>query len=261
MEPFSKHEKLPSGKTIIRLFGADGLMTEESHTYDRLEIGIRISFDGGRKTEEYYFYKQRLVGRRYYEKVRLAYPDMPSADCSIEDTSGLILRDAREERRQSKIEAERRLAHSTESRFPRPKSTNWLRVIAGEAAHLVIFASRDWKALAREPMLRTGRDWLNLFGFLGPREGSGNCVAQGLEVGFEVTGNREAMLKASESLLTEVTAFALNPPETSQWSGSIRPRPKPRKKPSLSWPTVLPPLIAFLSTIQEPTVKIFNHHR
>jgi hypothetical protein len=69
------------------------------------------------------------------------------------------------------------------------------------------------------------------------------------------------MLNASRLLLTEVNAFATNPPETTRWSGSIRPRSKPRKMPELAWLTVLPPLIEFLSGLQDEKVKIFNHHQ
>jgi hypothetical protein len=253
-----KSEQLPSGKVIIRHFGEDGSLVEESHTYGVLDIGIRYDFKAGAKVDETYFAKRRLVSRRTYEKARLAYPDMPPSDEATEDFGSLLLREVRKQQRTNKAEAERRLAESAESRFPRPESTNWLRVISQEKSHLVVFASRDWKVLSRERTIRMGREWLDLFGFL---RSPGGGVAQGLVVGFEVTGNREAMLKASRALLIEVNAFAANPPETSRWSGSIRPRPKPRRQPPLAWPTALPPLIEFLSGLQEPTVKIFNHHQ
>ncbi|MDB6123324.1 MAG: hypothetical protein JWQ71_2317 [Pedosphaera sp.] len=259
MEHVFKHEQLPSGKVIIRHFGPDGSLVDEQHSYGLLDIGIKYEFTAGVKVGETYFCKQRLVSRRSYEKARAAYTDMPPTDNTIEDWGSLLLRDMRKQQRQNKAEAERRLAESAESRFPRPTSTNWLRVIAGEKSHLVIFASRDWKVIAREQAIPIGREWLRLFGFHGPTDRPGS-VAKGLEVGFEVSGNREAMLNASRLLLAQVNVFVMNPPQTSQWSGSIRPRPKPRKKPPLAWPAVLPPLIEFLSNVQEPTVKIFNHH-
>ena len=188
---------------------------------------------------------------------------MPPADNGIEDFGSLLLQGVRKQQQQNKADAERRLAESAESRFPRPASTNWFRVISGEKSHLVLFASRDWKVLARERTIPTGREWLHLFGFDGTLGGAGSTgsVAKGLEVGFEVTSNREAMLNASRLLLAEVKAFAANPLETSRWSGSIRPRPKPRRQPPIAWPTVLPPLIEFLADLQKPTVKIFNHHQ
>lgn len=261
MEDRFDHEQLPSGKLILRHFGVDGSLIDEQHTYGVLDIGIKFDFEAGVKVAETYFSKRRLISRRTYEKLRISYPDMPSADNAAEDFGSLLLQGARKEQRQNQAEAQRRLSESAESQFPRPASTNWLRVIAREKSHLVIFASRDWKILAKERTIPTGREWLSLFGFSGTSTGTGGGVAQGLQVGYEVMGKREAMLNASRLLLTEVNAFAANPPETTRWSGSIRPRPKPRKRPELAWPIALPPLIEFLSGLQDATVKIFNHHR
>jgi hypothetical protein len=228
-----------------------------------LDIGISYDFTAGEKVAETYFAKRRIVSRRTYEKARVAYPDMPPADNAVEDFGSSLLQGARKQQGQNKAEAERRLAESAESRFARPSSTNWLRVISGEKSHLVLFASRDWKVLSRERRIPTGGEWLHVFGFDGTLGGGGGVgsIAKGLEVGYEVTGNREAMLNASHRLLTEVNEFALNPPEISRWSGSVRPRGKPKPMPPLAWPTVIPPLIDFLSALQEPTVTIFNHHR
>jgi hypothetical protein len=179
MERRFDHEQLPSGKLIIRYFGEDGSLADEQHVYGVLDIGIKFDFEAGVKVAETYFSNRRLVSRRTYEKARIAYPDMPQADNAIEDFGSLLLQGARKEQRQNKAESERRLAESAESRFPRPASTNWLRVIAGEKSHLVIFASRDWKALSRERTISTGREWLRLFGFSGPGTGAGGGVAQG----------------------------------------------------------------------------------
>jgi len=263
MEHVFKNDQLPSGKTIIRHFGDDGSVVEETHGHGVMDIAIKYNFRAGVKIDETYFAKRRMVSRRTYEKARAAYPDMPPADPGIEDFGAALLRDVRRQQRQNKAEAERRLAQSAESRFPRPSSTNWLRVISGEKSHLVLFASRDWKVLSRERTIPTGQEWLDVFGFDGTLGGASDngSVAKGFEVGFEVTGSREAMLEASRRLLTEVNEFAANPPEISRWSGSVRPRAKPRPLPPLAWPAVLPPLIEFLSALQEPTVTIFNHHR
>ena len=264
MEHVFKHEQLPTGKMIFRHFGVDGSLVDESHTYGAAGIGIQFDFKAGVKFAETYFAKGRTVSRRTYEKARVAYPDMPQADSAIEDSGSALLQVVRRQQRQNKAEAEMRLAESAESRFPRPSSTNWLRVISGEKAHLVLFASRDWKVLSRENSIPTGGKWLHVFGFDGPVGGddSTGSVAKGLEVGFEIIGNREAMLNASRLLLTEVNEFAANPPETSQWrSGSVSSRRKPKRRPAFAWPTALPPLIEFLSALQEPTVTIFNHHR
>jgi|GEM_PF-4324224 hypothetical protein len=256
-------EKSPSGKTILRRFNKDGSLQAETHGYGILDIAIEFSFSNEVKTQETYFVKKRLVSRRSYEKARVNYSDMPPANNLIEDFSSGLLQDLRAHNKQRKLEAEKRLAESEESRFPRPQSTNWLRVIAKNKAHLVEFASRDWKLLSGEASIPSGREWLRQFGFSGSPGGKsdGSVIARGLEIGFEVVGNRAAMLEASKIVLNEVTNFIKNPPEVSTWQGSIRPRSKPRKKPTPTWPEVLPPLINFLSELQEPTVKIFNHHQ
>jgi hypothetical protein len=253
-------EELPSGKVITRHFAPDGALLEEHHVFGILDIGISFGFRNGVKVDESYFSKQRMISRNGYEKARVGYPDMPAPEANLEDSGGSLLRKMRQQQRRNKAEAERRLAESAESRYPRPASTNWLRVISGDKAYLVIFASRDWKVLARERSLPSGRDWLNAFGFGGPRDRKPS-LGEGLEVGFEVDGDRNEMLNVSRTLLDETTKFVANLPEPSRWSGSIRPWAKPRKPPPLIWPTVLPPLIEFLAGLSEPTVKIFNHHR
>ena len=132
-----EYEKLSSGKTIIRRYDDnDGSLVEETHGYGILEIAIKYTFSKGVKTDELYFAKRRMVSRRTYEKARIDYADMPPADGTIEDWGSLLLRGARKQQLQNKAEAERRLAESAESRFPRPASTNWLRVISGEKSHL-----------------------------------------------------------------------------------------------------------------------------
>lgn len=259
-----EHEVLPSGKTIIRQFGKDGSLCRESHNYGAIDIGISYTFQKGVKIEETYFSKSRLVSRKSYEKARANYPDMPPSDNSIEDWGKDLLRDLRAQQKQRKLETEGRVAESEESRFPRPTSTNWLRVIAKDKSHLVVFASRDWKILARETSIPTGREWLRVFGFSGSSESKGDgksIIAKGLEIGYEVTADRLAMLETSKLLLNEVVNLVKNPPEISYWHGSIRPRPKPRQRHILAWPNVLPPLIEFLSGLQESKVKIFNHHQ
>jgi hypothetical protein len=258
--PLPERELLPSGKTIRRLFDSDGSLAEEMHCYGAIDISIGLKFHKGSKVEETYLVKSRLVGRRSYEKARANYSDMPPADISIEDWGKDLLRDLRAQQKQRKLETERRLTESQESRFPRPQSANWLRIITKEKAHLVEFSSRDWKILARERSIPSGREWLAVFGFNGPPDSTAS-VAKGLEIGYDFPGDTKAMLEVSRLLLGEVVAFASNPPKVSYWHGSIRPRPKPRPKPALIWPSVLPPIIEFLSSLQASQVTIYNHCR
>jgi hypothetical protein len=257
LEPEIRREKLPSGKLILRQFSENGSLVSEQHLYGALDVGISLDFKDGAKIGETYFVKRRLVSRRSYEKARFGYSDMPAADSAIEDTGSALLKGAREQQRRNSEEARRRLAESAEARFPRPASTNWLRVITSEKSHLVIFASRDWKVLCREPRLPTGKEWLRLFGFFGsPGQHS---IAKGLEIGFEIVGDGPAMLQATRSLLSEVNAFVAKPSEISALDRTFR--YKPKKVPPLAWPTVLPPLIDFLSALPEREIKVFNHHR
>ena len=138
--------------------------------------------------------------------------------------------------------------------MPESPGTNWLRIDSGDKSHLVIFASHDWKTLNKLPM---GRHWLLSFGFLGP---STPVVTKGPLIGYEVIGDRETMLSDSRMLLPGVVAFANDPTPPSYFHGSVRPRKPPRKRP-IAWPQVLPPLIEFLSSLDEAKLKIYNHHR
>ncbi len=63
----NEFETLPSGKTIVREFGDDGQLLKESHSYGALDIGCSMTYLGGRKTEEIYFAKKRLVRRSLRE--------------------------------------------------------------------------------------------------------------------------------------------------------------------------------------------------
>ena len=139
--------------------------------------------------------------------------------------------------------------------MPASPGTNWLRIDSGEKSHTVIFTSRDWKLLLREPRIPMGRHWLRSFGF-------DHCgsVAGGLVIGYATAGDRQTMLDDSRSLLPQVIAFSNDPNPPTYFHGSIRPRKPPRKHVPV-WPSVLPALIEFLSGIDEPKVRIFNHHR
>jgi hypothetical protein len=94
------HEELPSGKTIVRQFDADGALTSESHSYGMLDIGITIEFSVGVKTGEMYFVNKRLASRKRYDKARAKYSDMPSPDGDLEDVGAEMLRGVQAERRQ-----------------------------------------------------------------------------------------------------------------------------------------------------------------
>jgi hypothetical protein len=100
-------ENLPSGKTIIRHYADDGQLTKEMHSYGALGIACSMTYSDGSKIEELYFVKQRLVGRKRYEKARLDFPDMPAADESIADVGAEMNKLVRQERRQH-LEAAKR---------------------------------------------------------------------------------------------------------------------------------------------------------
>lgn len=248
--PQRTSEDLPSGKRIQRWFAEDGRLFREEHSYGDSDIAITSVFLNGKKSSEFYFVKGRMASRSAYEKARPAYPDMPSADSSFKD----LVNEGEKERRRNRQDDQRRLAASEESRFPRPSSTNWLRVIAPDNAHLLTFASRDWKFLIDEEVhLPTAGTWMKLFGFFASTD-----VGRGLEIGFEVTSNRLAMIEASQALMNELNAWFEAPPAAKAW---VNTRSSVRKQIARAWLAGLPSLIKFLETLDVPTVKVFNHSR
>ena len=116
MEHVFKHEQLPSGKTIIRHFGDDGSLVEETHGYGLLDIAIKYDFGSGVKSGETYFCRRRLVSRRTYEKARKKYKDMPRADGTLEDWGATLLRGAAREGRQRSAEAKQHRPDLDEAR-------------------------------------------------------------------------------------------------------------------------------------------------
>jgi hypothetical protein len=101
-------EELPSGKTVIRTFDADGRVTKEMHSYGMLKIACNIEYAGGKKATESFFVNQRLVGRARYEKARAEYPDMPEANQSMADTGAELVKLVGKERKQKSAANKRR---------------------------------------------------------------------------------------------------------------------------------------------------------
>jgi ankyrin repeat protein len=93
-------ETLPSGNTVVRRFGDDGHLVEETHSYGVLDISCQIAYRDGKKSDELYFVKKRMVGRTRYEKERAKYPDMPVADQSRQDIGAKLMTAARKEQKQ-----------------------------------------------------------------------------------------------------------------------------------------------------------------
>jgi hypothetical protein len=110
-----EHEKHSSGKEIMRLFNDDGSLYQENHSHGMLVIAIQYTFKEGKKIDETYFSKKRMVSRRTYEKVRLAYADMPPADNALEDWGAKLLRGMAKEKQQHRVEAERRIPNRDEA--------------------------------------------------------------------------------------------------------------------------------------------------
>ena len=75
-------------------------MTQESHTYGLLDIGIEMHYHEGIKRTEIYFVNKRLASRKRYEKACADYSDMPPPDPSVDDFSGELLKAMSAERRQ-----------------------------------------------------------------------------------------------------------------------------------------------------------------
>lgn len=93
-----RHEKLASGREIVRQFSDAGQLTSELHSHGILDVGLTMEFDNGKKVSEMYFVNRRVVSRARYEKARASYPDMPPADAALEDVGGALLKDVKRER-------------------------------------------------------------------------------------------------------------------------------------------------------------------
>jgi hypothetical protein len=106
-------ETVASGKQIRREFDRNMNLTRENHSYGTLDIAIERRFGDGRQTFETYFVKRKLASRRSYEKARLKYRDMPSADPTLEDFGAGLLKDLASERKA--------LAAARKSHLPDPK--------------------------------------------------------------------------------------------------------------------------------------------
>ncbi len=115
MEHSYKREQLPSGKIIMRHFDGDGAILEETHAHGPLAVAIKYNFNSGKKVDETYIVKSRMVGRRSYEKARAAYPDMPAADCTIQDLGAEMLRAIAKERREMRAAAKCHLPDAAEA--------------------------------------------------------------------------------------------------------------------------------------------------
>ena len=101
-------EELPSGKKVIRTFDDDGGLLSEMHSYGMLDIAVNMEFSNGQKTEETYFVKKRLAGRKRYEKARGGYPDMPPADNALADSTAELIKLAGREKKQKAAANKRR---------------------------------------------------------------------------------------------------------------------------------------------------------
>jgi hypothetical protein len=103
LEPY---EVLPSGKMILRQFGADGQLVSEMHAHGMVTISLTMAFRDGVKVDETYIVKNRMASRSHYEKARVNFPDMPVADTAIKDTGAEMLKFvSREQRERRKAKA------------------------------------------------------------------------------------------------------------------------------------------------------------
>lgn len=101
-------EDFPSGKKVIRTIDDDGSLSSEMHSYGMLDIAVNMEYSNGQKTTETYYVKKRLAGRKRYEKARLDYPDMPSADDAMADTGAELIKLVGKEKKQKAAANKRR---------------------------------------------------------------------------------------------------------------------------------------------------------
>jgi hypothetical protein len=81
--------------------------------------------------------------------------------------------------------------------MPTAANTNWIRLSGPTNTFTFHFASRDWKVLSHLDD-EAAEDWMHAFGF--SPGGPEFSVARGLQIGYEVTGRRSAMLHSTERL-------------------------------------------------------------
>jgi len=89
--------------------------------------------------------------------------------------------------------------------MPTAAQTNWIRLSGPINTFTFHFASRDWKVLSNLDD-SAAEDWLDAFGFVG--HGPEFSVARGLQIGYEMTGLRSAMLHSTQLLLPRLTKEA-----------------------------------------------------
>jgi hypothetical protein len=101
------HEKLPSGKNILRQNNEPGPGMKLHYYADghKIKIGIQFTYGNGVKIDETYFLKGNMVGRKAYEKARTAYPDMPAPDDKTEDWGAALLSMVAKERQQHMVKS------------------------------------------------------------------------------------------------------------------------------------------------------------
>jgi len=68
VKPRSETVELPTGKKIIRVYGADGKLTSELHQYlvKGWALSIAFQFEQGRKVKETYVCNGRIATRAAY---------------------------------------------------------------------------------------------------------------------------------------------------------------------------------------------------
>jgi hypothetical protein len=89
--------------------------------------------------------------------------------------------------------------------MPTAAQTNWIRLSGPTNTFTCRFASRDWKVLSALDD-EAAEAWLDAFGFVG--HGPEFSVARGLQIGYEVSGLRSAMLHSTKLLLPRLTKEA-----------------------------------------------------
>lgn len=86
----SHSQMSPAGKRTTVEFDENGVKIQEIHSY-ATDIILFIAFSGNERSETY-IHKNRLISRKTYEKVRMAFPEMPPADSSLEDQNAELLK-------------------------------------------------------------------------------------------------------------------------------------------------------------------------
>lgn len=138
-----------------RVVTPDGELRSETHSHGILDIALMIEYADGKKVGETYFLKKKMTTRAKYEKVRVAYPQMPPADFSKEDSSIDLLKAVARERKAGRM---RLVSHQADPKVGRKLDSFCRELIQNENSENAAEWIKNPKARLGELSRRASRE-------------------------------------------------------------------------------------------------------